>query len=606
MTRGDNIVDLRRHRGRALSMPTARGMLPLPHQQKSNRGFTVYEHLKQAWQELTGPGQPFEVTTETVGSVPIRTFRHAPPSLREIWLSTAGHADKDYLVFSGERCTYSEAHTFTASIARWLHDAGVGPGDRVAIAMRNYPEWMLAYWAVTSMGAVVVGMNAWWVAQEMAFALEDSVPRVLICDRERLQRFSEIRERFSTMKVVAVRLQDEAPAWATDWVEVINARPDLPAVAIAPEDDACIFYTSGTTGRPKGARLTHRGCVANVMNVAFINTVQPMAVALAKGTTPPAPGSSPAPNSLLATPLFHVTANNCVAHATTLAGGKLVHMYKWDAADALRLIEEETITTFNGVPMMAREILMHPDFARRDTSSLLVLGGGGAALQPDLVEKIQARSVAARPNTGYGMTETSGIIAAVSAEFFVDKPSSVGPAVPTLEAKCVGPSGEDLGVNAIGELWVRGAPVIKGYLNRADATAESITDGWLHTGDIARIDEDGFIFLVDRAKDMVLRGGENVYCAEVENALFAHDAVAECVVFSVADERLGEEVGAAVYLQPGVELNATQLRAHCAGQLSPYKVPRYIWFLPEPLPRNASGKFLKRELRESLQVADAD
>ena len=266
----------------------------------------MYEHLKQAWQELTGPGQPFEVTTETVGSVPIRTFRHAPPSLREIWLSTAGYADKDYLVFSGERCTYSEAHTFTASIARWLHDAGVGPGDRVAIAMRNYPEWMLAYWAVTSMGAVVVGMNAWWVAQEMAFALEDSVPQVLICDRERLQRFSEIRERFSTMKVVTVRLQDEAPVWATDWVEVINARPDLPAVTIAPEDDACIFYTSGTTGRPKGARLTHRGCVANVMNVAFINTVQPMAMALAKGTTPPAPGSSPAPNSLLATPLFHV------------------------------------------------------------------------------------------------------------------------------------------------------------------------------------------------------------------------------------------------------------------------------------------------------------
>ncbi|MFO8098148.1 MAG: AMP-binding protein [Salinibacter sp.] len=221
------------------------------------------------------------------------------------------------------------------------------------------------------------------------------------------------------------------------------------------------------------------------------------------------------------------------------------------------------------------------------------------------MEKIQQRSKSARPNTGYGMTETSGIIAAVSAEFFVDKPASVGPAMPTFEAKCVGASGEDLGANAIGELWVRGAPVIKGYLNRPDATAESITDGWLHTGDIAYIDEEGFIFLVDRAKDMVLRGGENIYCAEVENALFAHEDVAECVVFAVADQRLGEEVGAAVHLRPGASADPAHLRAHCAGLLAPYKVPRYLWLMPEPLPRNANGKFLKRELRESLQVADA-
>ncbi|WP_206604655.1 class I adenylate-forming enzyme family protein [Kineobactrum sediminis] len=565
----------------------------------------MYEELKKSWTQLTAAGQPFEVVTIEVDGVPIRSYANVPPSLREIWLSTAAHGDKEYLIYDSERCSYSEAHAYTASIAHWLHGQGIGPGDRVAIAMRNYPEWMLAYWAITSMGAVVVGMNAWWVAHEMQFALEDSAPKLMICDRERMQRFAEIRDGFPELKVVAVRLHDEAPDWATDWVDVINAESRLPQVKVDPNDDACIFYTSGTTGRPKGARLTHRGCVANIFNIAFINTVQPMAVAMARGATPPAAGTAPAPNSLLATPLFHVTANNCVAQATTIAGGKLVHMYKWDAAEALELIEKERVTTFNGVPMMARELLMHPDFARRDTSSLTVLGGGGAALQPDLVEKIQQRSKAARPNTGYGMTETSGIIAAVSADFFVDKPASVGPAMPTLEAKCVGPQGEDLGPGEIGELWVRGAPVIKGYLNRPDATADSITDGWLHTGDIAYIDDEDFIFLVDRAKDMVLRGGENVYCAEVENALFAHEDVLECVVFAVADERLGEEVGAAVYRHPDSSLDATHLRAHCAGLLAPYKVPRYIWFLSEPLPRNANGKFLKRELRESLQVADA-
>ena len=565
----------------------------------------MYQELRQAWQELTAPGQLFEVTSTQVNGVPLRCYVHAPRSLREFWLGTAGHGDKDYLVFEDERCDYRQAHEFVASIAQWLHGAGVRPGDRVAIAMRNYPEWMLAYWAITSMGAVVVGMNAWWVAHEMQFALEDSAPRVLICDRERLQRFAEIRDGFPELQVVAVRLRDAAPAWTTDWVDVINAPPELPEAAIDPDDDACIFYTSGTTGRPKGARLTHRGCLNNVLNIAFINTVQPIALARARGGEAPVPGSTPAPNSLVATPLFHVTANNCVAHATTLAGGKLVHMYKWDPLEALRLIERERVTTFNGVPMMVREMLMHPRFDDFDTASLSVLGGGGAAVQPDLVSKIQQQTRGARPNTGYGMTETCGIIAAVSAEFFAEKPESVGPALPTFEAKCVGPRGEDLPPGEIGELWVRGAPVIKGYLNRPEATAEAITEGWLHTGDIAWMDTDGFIFLVDRAKDMVLRGGENVYCAEVENALFAHDAVAECVVFAVADERLGEEVGAAIHLRQGASVDAEHLRAHCAGLLAAFKVPRYLWFLDQPLPRNANGKFLKRELREQLRVEDA-
>ncbi|TXS91818.1 acyl--CoA ligase [Parahaliea aestuarii] len=549
----------------------------------------------------------FEVETVEVSGVPLRSYRHAPPSLREIWLGSAAHGEADYLVFNDERLSYSGAHQISAAVAAWLAQQGIEPGDRVAIAMRNYPEWMLAYWAVVSMGAVVVGMNAWWVAGEMQYALEDAAPKALICDRERLQRFAEIREHFPHMVVAAVRLEEPAPAWAVEWMDVVNTAGALPEVVVDPEDDACIFYTSGTTGRPKGARLTHRGCVNNILNVAFANAVQPLALAKAGlsegGDAPAAP--PPPPVSLLATPLFHVTGNNCVAHATTVAGGRIVHMYKWDPAEALALIERERVSVFNAVPMMAREILMHPDFDRRDTSSLKTLGGGGAALQPDLVEKIGQRTAGARPNTGYGMTETCGIIAAVSSVFFSNKPASVGPAMPTFEARCVGPAGETLAPGEVGELWVRGAPVIAGYLNRPEATAESITDGWLHTGDIAYIDEDGFIFLVDRAKDMVLRGGENVYCAEVENALFSHQDVAECVVFAVADERLGEEVGAAVHLREGAESGADSLRAHCAGLLAPYKVPRHIWFLDEPLPRNANGKFLKRELRESLDPADA-
>jgi long-chain acyl-CoA synthetase len=448
-------------------------------------------------------------------------------------------------------------------------------------------------------------MNAWWVAHEMAFALQDSAPKVLIADRERLQRFDEIRSDFAAMQAIAVRAEGVAGDWSLPWEDATDSEAELPPVDIDPDSDACIFYTSGTTGRPKGARLTHRGCVNNIMNVAFANAVQPRALAYAAGGEPEAPGGGDPLRALLATPLFHVTANNCVAQVVTLVGGSLTHMYKWDARQALEIIERERITTFSAVPMMTREIMMHPDFATRDTSSLKTIGGGGAAMQPDLVGKVPESMPGTRPNTGYGMTETCGIISALALEFFMDRPTSVGPAMPTFEARCVDAEGNPLPPGDVGELVVRGAPVIRGYLNREDATAETIVDGWLHTGDIAYLDEDGFIYLVDRAKDMVLRGGENVYCAEVENAIFHHPAVAECVVFAVPDERLGEEVAAALYLKEGEGLDADALREHCRAYLAPFKVPRYLWFLDEPLPRNANGKFVKRALRDSLKLADA-
>jgi long-chain acyl-CoA synthetase len=259
----------------------------------------------------------------------------------------------------------------------------------------------------------------------------------------------------------------------------------------------------------------------------------------------------------------------------------------------------------SGVPVMAREIINHPDFARRDTSSLLQLAGGGAQVPPDLVGKIDATVETARPATGYGLTETCGIITSVGADFFVAKPDSAGPIMPDYEAKCVDDAGDAVAQGELGELWVRGAQVIKGYLNRPDATAESITDGWFHTGDIARLDEDGFVYIVDRKKDMILRGGENIYCAEVEAAAYRDPDVAECSAFGVPDPRLGEEVALAVYPRPGRTVTAETLRAHLAAVMARHKVPRYIWVLNEPLPRNASGKFLRRELKERLSVAEA-
>ena len=568
----------------------------------------MYAQYQSVWEALTAAGADFEVQTITVRDIPIRTYKQAPGTLRDIWLASQAWAENDYLVFGEERLTYGEAHANVASVVHWLQQAGVQPGDRVAIAMRNYPEWLQAYWAILSMGAVVVGMNAWWTGAEMEYGLQDAQPKALFIDAERLARLKEVPEAAAGAALVGVRIDATQASSSglniTPWEDLLGHTDSLPEVTIDPDQDACIFYTSGTTGRPKGAQLTHRGCVHNIWSMLFAAALQ-RTIAVQNGLIPE-DAPSPTPASLVTTPLFHVTANNCVAHGTTLGGGKLVHMYKWDAGDALKLIEAERITGMTGVPVMAREVIAHPDFETTDTSSLLTLGGGGAQLQPDLVGKIDSSVATARPNTGYGMTETCGIITSIGGDFFVDKPDSCGPAMPCYEARVVDGAGNDVPPGEPGELCVRGAQVIKGYLNRADATADTIRDGWLHTGDVARIDADGFIYIVDRIKDMVLRGGENIYCAEVESALFKHPAIAECSVFGVPDDRLGEEVGVGIYLNPEVAApTADELRAHCKSLIASHKAPRYVWFMDSPLPRNASGKFLKRELREQLEISDA-
>ena len=565
----------------------------------------MYEELAQAWEELTSEGSQFELETVNVGGVDLLCYKNQPASLRDFWLSSLRFGSADYLVYENERLTYTQAHQQVSSVANWFISNGVKTGDRIAIAMRNYPEWMLAYWACMAIGATCVGMNAWWATPELEYAINDAKPKIIIADEERLKQLMDLRDLQEFPKVVAVRSK-ALPQKAASWHELVDTDSIMPSAQIDPDSDACIFYTSGTTGRPKGARLTHRGCVANAMSLAFAHIVQSVASSRAGiPTKKPAAREVPQTSALVITPLFHVTANNCVAHSITMAGGKLVHMYKWDAGEALKLVESEQITTISGVPVMSRELIAHSDFDQTDTSSLKSLGGGGAQLQPDLVKKIEASVATARPGTGYGMTETCGIITAISADFFLDKPESAGPAMPCFEAKCFDDEGLPVSDGELGELWVKGAQVIKGYLNKPEATSETITNGWLHTGDIARIDEDGFIFIVDRKKDMVLRGGENVYCAEVESAIFEHEAVTEVTVFGVPDERLGEEVAAAVYLNDTDSINAEALRTFLQGRIAKHKIPQYLWFLQEPLPRNASGKFLKRELQEKLIIENA-
>ena len=567
----------------------------------------MIHHYLAARAELDAPGSPFATHMTTIRGVPAKSYVAAPPHMRAIWETTAVHGDKDYLVYEDERYSYAEIHAQVRKLAAHLVANGVAPGSRVAIAMRNYPEWVVGYWAGVSVGAAVVGMNAWWTPPEMEYALNDSEPRVLIADDERLERLAQMPTQRS-MHIIAVRTERAIPGDGVRWSKVMEMSDpgSLPDVSIDPDDDATIFYTSGTTGFPKGAQLTNRGSVHNILNIAAMTTAVAMSEqkAIAAGDVPPPPPAPPAlPAAFMApTPLFHVTACNCILHPATLTGGKVVLMYKWDPGRALELIEREKVTNFSGVPTMSREMLMHPDWNKRDTSSLAGLGGGGAALQPDLVHKIAGALKHGQPSTGYGMTETHGIITANSSRWFVAKPESCGPAVPTLETKLVDEEGRDLpaGPNTVGVLCVRGSVTIKGYLNRAEATADTIKDGWLNTGDIARIDEDGFIYIVDRAKDMVIRGGENVYCSEVETAIYHHDAIAEACVFGIPEERLGEEVAAVLVLRPGAKLTEDELRQFLSSSLAKHKIPTKIWFRNEPIPRNANGKFLKRELKKEL------
>ncbi|MFP6622043.1 MAG: class I adenylate-forming enzyme family protein, partial [Myxococcota bacterium] len=435
------------------------------------------EDLQKAWQQLTAPGAPFAWSLRDVAGRPMRTYDTAAPSLRTIWELSRAHGDKDYLIYADERITYAEAHDKVARIAAYLASRGVERGDRVAIAMRNYPEWALTYWATISLGATSVGMNAWWTGRELEYGLVDSAPKVLVCDIERLRtvapHLDAIRKQ-ADLEIVVVRAPGEVPADAVAWEEVeATAADGLPAVDIGPDDDVCIFYTSGTTDTPKGAVMTHRGVVTNLLNLAFGVTVMVVARQNQNASEAPA-GAPPAPlTALLAVPLFHVTGCNCCLHPVTAQGGRLILMHKWNAGEALETIERERVTLFTGVPMMSRELLEHPDFEQRDTSTLGSLGGGGAAVQPDLVDKIESKLEKGRAGTGYGLTETCGVVSMNSVDFFLSKPKTVGPALPVVEAKIVDDQGNEVDSGTVGELLVYGPQNVRGYLNKPEATEEA-------------------------------------------------------------------------------------------------------------------------------------
>lgn len=544
---------------------------------------------------LTARGQPFEMEWAPVLGANIRVWKNAPPSLRAILEMSAAHTG-EFLVYEDRRLTYPQHYQAVCHLATLLVDRyGVRPGDRVAIVMRNLPEWPVAFWAAAAVGGVVVPLNAWWTAPELEYGLRDSGATVAFLDRQRYERLAGELPSLDLRAIVVGASCDVAPA--ERWEDAVGEIPStavLPDVEIAPDDLATIFYTSGTTGRPKGALGTHRNICTNLISLMFASYRTQL-----RAGQEPAPPAAP-PVYLLSVPLFHATGCHSVLVASMVAGGTLVLMHHWDPERALELIERERVTTFGGVPTMAWQVLQSPSLHTRDTSSVLSISYGGAPAAPELVRRIAEHFPGRIPGNGYGLTETSSVTTMNTGVDYQRKPDSVGVPVAVCDVRVVDDEGRDLPVGEVGELWIQGPNIVVGYWGNDEATEKAFADRWFRSGDLARLDDEGFVYVVDRAKDMLIRGGENVYCAEVEAALFEHPDVLDAGVIGVPHQQLGEEIGAVVVLRPGAAATIEDLRAHVAERLASFKVPAHVFLRPGPLPRNPAGKLLKREIRDDV------
>jgi long-chain acyl-CoA synthetase len=547
----------------------------------------------------TAPGQIFELVDADVRGVRTQVFKNAPAHLGQVFAMARNHGDKDFLVYQDERLSFTQTMDRVDALAHALVERyGVKKGDRVAVAMRNYPEWCMSFAAILSVGGISVSMNSWWKTEEMDYALRDSAPKVLICDDERYATGRATCEALG-IRVLLVRSAQPAQSaqsatGADKWDDVVKLGNKPAPVDISPDDDATILYTSGTTGFPKGAVSTHRAVISALMAFSLRQTVDGM-----RATTKLEPDPFP-PSFILIVPLFHVTGCVPVMMSCFVAGLKLVIMYKWEPETAMQLIEREKITNFVGVPTQSWDLVNHPAFPNYDLSSLRGVGGGGAPAPTALVQKVAGSFKKGGPQLGYGMTETNAFGPGNRGQDYLERPTSTGRAVLPMRVEIRDDKRRALAPGQTGDIWMSGPMLIRGYWNKPDATAATIVDGWLLSGDIGRMDEDGFLYIEDRAKDMILRAGENVYGAEVEHAIYEHPAVHEAAVFGLPHERLGEEVAVAVYPKVGMSITAAELWKFLDGKIASFKVPSHVVVLAEPLPRNAAGKFLKRELRDQV------
>ena len=563
--------------------------------------------------QLTGPGGMFEVVTEEVLGRPTQVYASRMPSLRSVAeVGLLRGDDQPFLVYGDRSYGFGTFVQTANGTAHALRDRfGVSKGDRVAVLSQNNPEWCLTFWATVQQGAVLVGLNGWWTTDEIEYGLQDSGAKVLVADRRRFERIAGSLDEAPDLEHVF--LVDCSPAdvgladdpRVHEFSELVGSpTPSFVDEEIAEDDYAVIFYTSGTTGRPKGAISTHRSMIANLQNTMY------GAVAGSMTGGGALPDTNAGQNvALFTSPLFHVSGCHSTLVVGLLAGLKLVMPEgRFTPETALELIQEHAVTVWATVPTMVWRVCEHPDRHAYDTSSVRSVAFGGSPSADELQRMIHDTfpNVSSTSNA-YGLTETSSVATVISGQDALDKPTSVGPPVPTVSLKIVGLTGEDLGVGETGEVCITGPILMASYWNKPEATAEAIdADGWLHTGDVGHLDEEGFLFITDRKKDMIIRGGENIYSVEIEQRLVNHPEIADAAIYGVPHPELGEEVKATVQLEEGASLSEAEVKQWVADGLAAFKVPAYVDLTFDKLPRNASGKLLKNVLRGEGDVSFAE
>ena len=550
--------------------------------------------FQQAIDQVCAPGGLFEITETEVRGVRTKVFAGTPQNLRFLYQMAAQRED-EFVVYEEERWTMPEILKLSGQLGSTLiNKFSITKGDRVAIAMRNYPEWIAAFAAITSIGAVAVPLNAWWEPEELGFALNDSGAKVVFADTERIEKILNSNVNITPLQIIRVRSESQNSDGTVSLNALLDLDSTMPEVEIDPDENATILYTSGTTGSPKGAVSSHRAILSALLGFSARAQVAEL-VEPQKD-----PSEITQRNSfMLCVPLFHVTGLIPVMLGSFVGQSKLVMMHKWDPNRALELIEQEQVTHFIGVPTMSWDLLEAETFNLKDTSTLRSVGGGGAPMPPELVKRIDENFKRGKPGLGYGMTETNAYGPQNTGKEFLDHPTSTGRPVPIMQLRVTDSRGKVLTAGEKGELWFNGPTIITEYWNRPEATKEAIVDGWLRSGDIGHMDEHGRVFVSDRVKDMVLRGGENIYCAEVEASIYELPEVYECSVYGVPDKRLGEKVACHIMIRPGSSLTDEQVRGSLTGKIANFKIPEVIIIVSDPLPRNASGKILKRQLREA-------
>ena len=541
--------------------------------------------------QVTAPGQMFETRPIDRRGVQMPAFVNAPPSLAHYFAHFCGqHRDTLFLVDGDARLTFGEVYDAARHVAHGLATThGLKKGDRVGIAARNSANWIIAYMGVLMAGGCATLLNGWWTGEELVYGIDLCECSLVLADEPRAKRLDGAEH---SAKVVVFGHQSPASeGLAPIWAEGDTATQILGELGA--DDLATILYTSGSTGNPKGAYSDHLGVVSGVMNY-ICQTAMILQLLTERGEAP-----TVQPSALVTVPLFHVTGEIPLFLQSIAMGRKLVMMPRWDATEALRLLDEEKITYFVGVPLMSYELATHPDRDKYDLSQCKSFAAGGAPRPVEHVNKIKEAFPEGFPLLGYGLTETNAVGAGNLNENYMAKPGSTGmPSRPLVDMAILNDAGEPLATGEIGEVSIRSVCNFLGYWKNEEATQAAYTDdGYFRTGDLGYLDPDGYLFIVDRKKDIIIRGGENISCIEVEEAIYAHDKVAECSVFSLPDDRFGEVPGAVYLVQPGQTLSEDELRAFLAEHIAPFKIPVQMWEAHEELPRLGTQKVDKRTVR---------